>query len=113
MKKIPMSMYEFRKYSKIKPIHDALIDKYPEAELFSGLDTYGNYYVYYRNIDLISRKKYLLYLTGRGDTFAHAYIDLCKHMMDKNYRLRYKSKFYATTPIRNIIKRYKILEGRE
>lgn len=97
--------------NQIYNIHQSLISSYPEITFFCGTDVNNQIYVYYDNLDLLYKKKYLFYLTGRGNDYKEAYIDLCRQMMDKSYMLRYKTKFYATRNIRNIIKRNKILEN--
>ena len=97
--------------SLMEVVHKSIIESYQDTKIYFGLDKDDKVYVYYRNIDLLYKKKVLLPLTGRGDTFELAYIDLLTKMMDKQCTLRYKTKFYATRNIRNIIKKSKILES--
>lgn len=64
--------------------------------------------VYIPDIDRIRKKKYLSNLEGRGFTYQEACINYLINVLDKRYNLRYKKKYYATSPIREIIRSNKI-----
>jgi hypothetical protein len=73
------------------------------------VDENNKYCVWIDHIDRIKRKKYLSNLIGRGDTYIDACIDYLINLLDTSYHLRYMKDFYATTTLRNIIKRNKPL----
>ena len=66
--------------------------------------------IYIKNIDRIKGRKYLSNLEGRGFTYHDACVDFLINLMDKNYFLRYKTKFYATEALRGIIRKSEFMD---
>lgn len=80
------------------------------SELYSGrimfyLDVNNDYVIFIQNIERIKRKKYISNLEGRGSTLEDACERYIHNALNTDYNLRYKHKFYVTTPIRNMIKK--------
>lgn len=67
-------------------------------------------YIRINHIDRLRKRKYLSDLYGSGKTYEEACCNYILHAMNRNYLLRYKHKYYATTTIRNIIKKSKVLK---
>lgn len=86
-------------------IIEMIAEKYNE-KIISLIDNEYNVCVYINNIDRISKKKYLSNIEGRGLTYRDACIDYIEKALDPSYCIRYKKEYYATTPIRKIIKTY-------
>jgi len=86
-------------------------EAYPEVSLYVGIDKDKKIYAYFDNIEAVTNKKYMIDLTGRGDTMDDAIINLAQIMMDKKYMLRYKVNLYATSKLRSIIKKSNLLGG--
>lgn len=74
------------------------------------IDTEFKICIYIKNIDRIKGRKYLSNLEGRGFTYQEACIDFIKNLMDKNYNIRYKTKFYATESLRTIVRRTNFID---
>lgn len=66
--------------------------------------------IYIKNIDRIKNRRLLSNLEGRGLTYHDACIDFILNLMDKNYTIRYKSKFYATETLRTIIRKTNFMD---
>ena len=64
--------------------------------------------IYIHELDRIRKNKYLSNLEGRGFTYKEACIDYLNNILDERYNIRYKKKYYATTPLRKFIKNNKI-----
>ena len=86
------------------------LSKASKERIVITVDVDYNICIHINNIDRLYKKKYLSNLEGRGLTYRDACINYINNLMDSNYRLRYKSKFYITTKLRNIIKKsnYKV-----
>lgn len=72
-------------------------------------DINGDICVWIEKIDRLYKRKYLSNLEGRGKTLEDAYIDYIKKLMNTTYQIRYNKKIYATSSLRNIIKKDKSL----
>jgi len=94
----------------ITELIDLISISFPKSKLICGLDKNCQFYVYFSDIDCLYKKRYLTPTTGRGDSFDEALIDLCNQLMNKEYTIRYKTRFYATKNIRKAIRKSKILE---
>lgn len=66
--------------------------------------------IYIKNIDRIKGRKYLSNLEGRGNTYRDACINFLCNLMDRNYNIRYKTKFYATEALRTIVRKSNFME---
>lgn len=86
-------------------IIEMIANRYDER-IISTIDKDYNICIYINNIDKIKKKKYISNLEGRGLTYKDACIDYINNVLNTDYCIRYKKKFYATTPIRNIVKAY-------
>lgn len=84
------------------------IAKLYNEKVITCIDSDGLICVYIKNIDCIYKRKYLRNLEGRGCSFDVACENYINNAMDTNYNLRYKIKFYATTKIRRIIRKYEV-----
>ena len=72
-------------------------------------DINGDICVWIEKIDRLYKRKYLSNLEGRGKTLEEAYIDYIQNLMNTKYQIRYNKKIYATSSLRNIIKKDKSL----
>ena len=64
--------------------------------------------VWITRIDKLKSRKYLSNLEGRGDTYREACIQYIYNLMNSKYQIRYKHKLYATTPLRNVVRKNNI-----
>lgn len=84
------------------------ISKVYNERIFTCIDKDGLICVYINNIDKIYNNKYISNLEGRGNTLDEACENYILNIMNKKFNLRYKIKFYATTNLRTIIRKYEV-----
>jgi hypothetical protein len=80
-----------------------------DSKTIIGVDDNYHIYIYFRNIERITKTSLLADLTGRGLTYKDACIDYIYKLLDDNYKIRMNGG-YATKKIRDIINQYKFLE---
>lgn len=78
------------------------------AKIHTVIDIDYKVCVYITNIDRLKRKKYLCNLEGRGYTYRDACINYIQNILDTKYQIRFKKKYYASTPLRKIVKSNKL-----
>ena len=79
------------------------IAKLRNMTILTCIDANYNVVVYIPQLSRIKNKKYLSNLEGRGLTYRDACVDFIINLMDYNYNIRYKEKYYITSLVRTYV----------
>ena len=76
------------------------IAKLKHMKIMTCIDVKYNVVVYIPELSRIKEKKYLSNLEGRGNTYREACVNFIYNLMDNDFNIRYKGKYYITELVR-------------